>query len=117
MKLNLLLTSKLALTLTCWMLINHSGWSQIMAMAQTNHQSERTTQVEHSLKDVLNELKDIYKVDIMYERTVIEGLTVSHNAAINAQKLEKNLEKILNPFGLRYKKVNRSSYLILAEKP
>ncbi|MBK8512409.1 MAG: TonB-dependent receptor [Saprospiraceae bacterium] len=117
MKLNLLLTSKLALTLTCWMLINHSGWSQIMAMAQTNHQSERTTQVEHSLKDVLNELKDIYKVDIMYERTVIEGLTVSDNAAINAQKLEKNLEKILNPFGLRYKKVNRSSYLILAEKP
>ncbi|MBK6814436.1 MAG: TonB-dependent receptor [Saprospiraceae bacterium] len=105
MKLNLQLISKLSMTLAFWVLTNYSGWSQIMAMAQSNHKSERATTNELLLNNVLNEQKDRYHADFMFERKIIEGLAVSPNALMNAQKLEKNIEKPLKTFVPR--EVNR----------
>ena len=68
MKLNLQLISKLSMTLAFWVLTNYSGWSQIMAMAQSNHKSERATTNELLLNNVLNEQKDRYHADFMFER-------------------------------------------------
>jgi TonB-linked SusC/RagA family outer membrane protein len=55
-------------------------------------------------------------VDIMYELKSVEGLSISADAINKKQNLEKNLQNVLTPLGLRYKKVNTSSYLVIADK-
>ena len=69
------------------------------------------------LKEVLKEFKSRYKVDIMYVDQMVEGYTVPANAVKPEGKLEKNLETVLTPFGLRYKKSKDGSYLIVRPRP
>jgi TonB-linked SusC/RagA family outer membrane protein len=65
------------------------------------------------LKDALNELKHHFRIDILFDSQATNGVQVS-NFRINKQRnVEKNLEEMLAPLGLTYKKVNKSSYLII----
>ena len=116
MKPNLRFTAKLALMLTCCVLFIQPGWSQVLAMAQTFQPHKNVIPQDRPLIDVLNELKHDFQVEIMFEKKVIEGFTIPPNVVDHDQKLEKNLDKLLQPFGLKYKKVNKSSYLIIGEK-
>ncbi len=93
------------------------GISQTVAYAsQKEVQEQRGGTQAVQLKNVLNALKSNYQVDIMFELKSVDGLTVPANVVNLEQSLERNLDKILTPFGLTFKKVNRQSYLVLGDK-
>lgn len=95
------------------------GWSQAFAKAQDNpHKTTEQTRygAPRLLKEVLSDLKTQYGVEIMFERKVVEGMTVRPEMLNSRLTLERNLENVLRPLGLRFKKVNNSSYLIIADK-
>ncbi|WP_229312028.1 SusC/RagA family TonB-linked outer membrane protein [Larkinella punicea] len=94
------------------------GWSQSLALASTMRQKpvETPRGTVRQLKDVLNDLKNTYGVDIMFELRAVEGFTVTAEAINPKATLEKNLGNVLRPLGLRYKKVNSSSYLVIGDK-
>lgn len=93
------------------------GISQEMAYAgQKEVQEQRVGTQATQLKDVLNVLKSKYQVDIMFELRSVDGLTVPASVINTEQSLERNLDKVLTPFGLKFRKVNRQSYLVLDER-
>ncbi|HEV7347648.1 SusC/RagA family TonB-linked outer membrane protein [Telluribacter sp.] len=91
------------------------GWSQDYAKAtRLPQQPEKATApASKKLKGVLNELKNLYHVDILFEGSLVEGISVSADLLNPNTSLENNLEKILKPAGLSYKKVKNNSYVIL----
>ncbi|MEZ4900612.1 MAG: hypothetical protein R2822_02050 [Spirosomataceae bacterium] len=73
-------TSKIGLILGVMLTGGQPSWSQNFARAQNlppKHIEVAPVTSPRLLKDVLNILKDNYKIDIMFERKVVEGLTVS----------------------------------------
>lgn len=95
-----------------------SGWSQTVILASNTQQKapQPTRGAARQLKDVLNELKQRYNVDILFELRAVEGISVSTESITLKTTLEKSLDNVLSPLGLRYKKINSSSYLIINEK-
>jgi TonB-linked SusC/RagA family outer membrane protein len=65
---------------------------------------------------VLSELKNRYQVEILFEDKVIEGYVVPTNSLLTTGTFETLLERILEPFNLRYKRVKVGTYLIMARK-
>lgn len=93
------------------------GQAQLLVASNIQQNPSVTSQVvNRQLREVLTELKSRYKAEIMYELGAVEGLTVGSNAVNPRVTLEENLNTILRPLGLRYKKVNSSSYLVTVEK-
>lgn len=75
------------------------------------------TQAPKRLKDILNELSRQHKVSILFEDAVVQGITVeAETVHTSARKLEKQLELLLKPYGLNYKKIGQSQYVIFAVK-
>ena len=68
------------------------------------------------MKTVLNELKSRYQVEILFEDKVIEGYTLPANTLLTNGTFESLLERTLQPFNLRYKRVKEGTYLIMARK-
>ena len=94
-------------------------WSQSLAMASQIRQSEPTDRppvTVRKLKTVLNELKSRYQVEILFEDKVIEGYTLPANTSLTGGTFESSLERALQPFNLRYKRVKEGTYLIMARK-
>ncbi len=99
-------------------LLNLSSVAQIVAMNTRpdlmSPAAQRVT-TRLLLKDVLRDLKNYYKVDILFDNETVRELWVP--GTFNKKlRLEKNLDVILSPLGLTYKKVNTSSYLIVGGK-
>jgi len=65
-----------------------------------------------ALRDALMQVKRQYKIDILFEEKLLEGLFVSPAQVQSGQTIEHKLNNIL-PSGLRYKKVSKQTYLIL----
>ncbi len=84
--------------------------AQLLA-AQNTPQNTKAP-VMRLLGEVLNELKTHYKVDILFESKVIEGVKVNRNALNFSWNIEQNFEAILPPLSLMHKKINRTSYTI-----
>jgi TonB-dependent SusC/RagA subfamily outer membrane receptor len=94
------------------------GWSQTVILASNARQNSPqpiSTNVRQ-LKDVLNELNNRYGVNILFELRAVEGLSVPVESVSTRATLEQNLESVLAPLGLRFKKVNTNSYLIVGSK-
>ncbi|WP_461051850.1 SusC/RagA family TonB-linked outer membrane protein [Spirosoma arcticum] len=68
------------------------------------------------LGEVLNELKEQYKVDILYGDRLVQGLTVSGDALNPKATLEQNLQAVLRETGLRYRKAKNGTYLITGQR-
>lgn len=66
-----------------------------------------------SLREALILVKKQYKVDILFEEKLLEGLYVPSNQIDSQESLETNLNGILGQAGLRFKKVGQQAYLIL----
>ncbi|MBD2753552.1 SusC/RagA family TonB-linked outer membrane protein [Spirosoma validum] len=95
-----------------------SGWAQSVILA-SNTQQKVTQPARGSvrqLKDVLNELKQRYDVEILFELRAVDGIAVPTEGITSRSTLEGNLQTVLSPLGLRYKKINANSYLIVNEK-
>lgn len=94
-------------------------WSQTLAMASQVRQSlptDRPPVAVRKLKTVLNELKSRYQVEILFEDKVIEGYTLPATTLLTSGTFESALERALQPFNLRYKRVKEGTYLIMARK-
>jgi len=65
------------------------------------------------LKEVLKALKDHYKVDIAFGDRLVEPHTVAAGILDFELTLEKNLENVLRPVGLRFKKLKKGTYAVL----
>ena len=108
----------MGLLLLTFLLLGRPSWSQIFAKVQkTSQKAEARTAPEiQKLRGVLKDLKSHYKVDILFEGGLVEGVTVSSDLLDFNATLESNLDKILRPSGLNYKKVKDGSYVILENK-
>ncbi len=93
------------------------GWAQPIILASNLPQrAAPSARGSRQLKDVLNELKQRHNVDILFELRTVEGLSVASEEIAPKAMLEKSLENLLTPLGLRYKKISSGSYLILGDK-
>jgi len=112
---------------SCWGLLltallfgPQPGWSQALAIARQTQPGQGQmprANASRQLKEVLTELKSKYQVDILFELKTVDNLLVSPSQFAAEPSLEKALTAILSPHGLRYKKINRTSYVVLAKPP
>lgn len=94
------------------------GFAQMLAKAQTSARQPLSVRPENrQLKETLRELKNHYKVDILFFDRIVEGYVVSSDAIRWDDRLETNLETVLKPFGLSYKKSKNGGYVITAKEP
>lgn len=91
-----------------------AGHAQMLASTQQKQavSSNYSQTTGRQLSEVLAELKQKYQVDILFELKTVEGIAVPHKLIDLTLSLEQNLNKILHPLGLKYKKFNRTSYVI-----
>jgi TonB-dependent starch-binding outer membrane protein SusC len=93
----------------------HPSFAQLFAkVRQSNTQETPSQPAPKRLRDVLKELKAHYRVDILFFDRNVEGLTVAGSQVDYDRKIEQNLDSILKPLGLRYKKVKNGGYIVVA---
>ncbi|GAB4025888.1 SusC/RagA family TonB-linked outer membrane protein [Spirosoma gilvum] len=83
---------------------------------KTNGMSLQKPQSSTSLplKDVLVQLKKTYQVDLLFEDKAVEGYMAP--VPDFSRSVEAELKQLLQPLGLRYKKVKKDAYLIQTGK-
>jgi len=69
-----------------------------------------------TLRDALFQYKKHYGMDILFEEKLLEGITILPATLSFGSNAEKSLTQVLKPFGLKVKKVNQGTFVILAEK-
>ena len=91
--------------------------AQTLAMAQKMSEPKASQQPTYRpLGEVLADLQTHYRADILFEPKTVVGLKVNPGILDKGRSLEQNLEKLLGPLGLKYKKINRTSYTVVADK-
>ncbi|GAB4018233.1 TonB-dependent receptor [Spirosoma migulaei] len=112
--------------ITGWLLSVGYGHTvaQTLAFARTTQQALTTqpgktkslSMANQPLKQTLLQLKEHYGVDILFEESVVaRHLSPLEPLDLNA-RLETNLNALLKPNGLKFKKLRSGAYLILAPK-
>ncbi|WP_338875641.1 TonB-dependent receptor [Spirosoma sp. SC4-14] len=95
----------------------HPGLAQFVAAAKafprTTHQTAHPQALQ--LREVLNQFKTRYQVDILFEDRLVNNHIVDPTAIDPSASLEKNLTNLLKPRGLRYTKVRAGVYVVLTE--
>ncbi|WP_332367592.1 TonB-dependent receptor [Spirosoma telluris] len=94
----------------------YPGLAQFVATAKafprTTHQLVSPQAVQ--LREVLNQFKVRYQVDILFEDRLVSDHIVNPESVDPAASLENNLTKVLKPQGLHYAKVKKGVYVVLA---
>lgn len=67
---------------------------------------------QRSLRDVLREVQTHFNISFVYESVVVEGKEVS-GIVTYRNNVESTLRELLNPVGLKYKKINKRTYSIV----
>ena len=87
--------------------------SQIFAMVQQTKQTETPkNDSKKALGSILVDLEGIYRANIFFELNTVENIYVNPKVISTGLSLEENLQNILKPLGLTYKKNNKTSYSI-----
>lgn len=91
--------------------------AQVVALAKAHNMQRETTQVvsQRSLQDVLNDLQEHYNVSFVYEYEVVSGKQVADPIEYRS-KIETTISELLEPLGLKFKKINNNTYVISPEK-
>lgn len=92
------------------------GFSQLIASVQKEPRPVSIQPSFKSLKDVLQDFKTHYKVDILYFDHLVEGYRVSSDAVVLDQSVEQSLGNLLKPLGLKYKKTSTGGFVITKKK-
>src|SRR5690606_6523330 len=79
------------------------------AVPKTSGQQEAQLK---SLKEVIQDFKTHYKVDIVYFNSVVENIRVSRDEIEMGTDFEQSLSKLLNPHGLTLVKGKKGGYVI-----
>lgn len=107
---------KIGLLLLPLSLYGQPGWSQMMAFArQLPTQTAHTTAETRQLREVLQSLKSHYRVDILFEGGLVDKVLVPADALDFSQRVEYNLNKVLQSTPLRYRKVKEGFYMIVSD--
>lgn len=69
-----------------------------------------------TLRESLMQLKRLYKVDILFEESVVARYVGLRDPINPNARLEATLHALLKPHGLRYKKLSSGAYLILSPR-
>ena len=87
--------------------------AQMVAMTEFNREHRREVESADriSLEDALRDLQKHYNISIVYEFDVVSGKQLDRPVA-HHQKLGKTLTLLLEPFGLRFKKINEGTYAV-----
>jgi TonB-dependent starch-binding outer membrane protein SusC len=67
------------------------------------------------LRDALLDLKSRYKINILFEEGILDGLTVYDSLSDSKSTVEQNLTSLLKGKGLYFQKVKKNSFVILEE--
>ncbi|HEY0770837.1 MAG TPA: carboxypeptidase-like regulatory domain-containing protein, partial [Sphingobacteriaceae bacterium] len=68
---------------------------------------------QRALRDVLKDIQSHFKISFVYESVLVEGKAIS-GSVVYKSSVEKTLSAVLTPIGLKYKKINKSTYSILS---
>jgi TonB-linked SusC/RagA family outer membrane protein len=112
---------------TGWLLSMSYGHAvaQPLVFARSTHRvggvqtdlAKHTIPAGQSLKQTLFQLRTHYQADILFEESVVSGVqpaALPESINLNA-RLETNLNALLKPYGLRFKKLRSGAYLILSK--
>jgi CarboxypepD_reg-like domain/TonB-dependent Receptor Plug Domain len=113
MKLKLLFKSKTISALGLFFVLQNASFGQMFAYAKQQNAKAEVRSTNISLKEGLSNLKSHYNIDILFEDNIVKGLTIPANSINFNSKIEQNLETILKPLSLNFKKVKVGSYLIV----
>ncbi|MEA5402764.1 TonB-dependent receptor [Arcicella sp. DC2W] len=78
--------------------------------------NKHTFTPKKKLKEVLQELKKYYQIDILFFDKNVEGFTVNPAKLDFHKKIEYNLDILLKPFNLTYSKTQTGVYVIFPNK-
>lgn len=67
----------------------------------------------HKLRDLIVELKNKYRVNILFEEKLLNDFVVNDSVVDLTKGIEQNLEALLSPVNLAYQKVKKNAYLIV----
>src|SRR5260221_5774444 len=68
-----------------------------------------------ALRDALLKIRNHYRIDILFEEKLMEGVTTSDTLIDLTQPVEKNMTAILASTGLHYQKMKENAYVIIRE--
>jgi TonB-linked SusC/RagA family outer membrane protein len=91
------------------------GWAQLLARSgQARQETTPARKSVRRLKDLLDELKTLHRVDLVFSDQLVAGHTLPADVLQPERSAEQNLEALLTPFGLRYRSIKPGAYVILA---
>ncbi len=91
--------------------------AQTLAMAQADRTKDANQKtITRPLAEVLAELRTQYNVDLLFESQTVSGVRVDPRIVKKHRSLDQNLTNVLRTVGLKYKKINRTSYTIVKDK-
>ncbi|WPP51913.1 SusC/RagA family TonB-linked outer membrane protein [Catalinimonas niigatensis] len=112
-------TGYLVVTMICCC---QSGiWAQELAAVTETDIGKRSStssskeQDQQLLKQVLEEIGIRYKVNFMFDHSLVEKKIVN-KATLNSENFEQLLDDLLAPLGLTYKKIDDTHYIIKPEE-
>ena len=94
------------------------GQAQLLAMTkrQATPEAAPAPKGAKRLKDVLNELKALHRVDLVFGDKIVDGYTLPADIVQPGRSVEQNLDAALKPFGLRYRKIKSGAYVIMTKE-
>ncbi len=91
------------------------AYAQVLAHTPTSTYAQSQGSVIH-LRDALLKLRELYKVDILFEEKQVENFNIDARVIDNNLSIERNLDLLLRPSGLVYKKTSKNAFLIVAPR-
>ncbi len=99
--------------LSLMVLFQSSVFGQRLAQADTAPRSSVYQPATFSLIDALAKLKSLHKVNILFEEKSLRNYQVPAEAVKSQSTIEANLNAVLQPLGLRFKK-KKNNYIIIS---
>jgi TonB-linked SusC/RagA family outer membrane protein len=105
------------MSVAAWLLTAPCLSAQLLANRKgISAPTSKTQSMKISLRDALVKYKKHYGIDILFEEKLLEGISVLPGQVILDKSAERSLSQLLNQTGLRLKKVDKNTYVILVEK-
>ncbi len=96
--------------------IAQTGFAQLIASVNLRNQQDPVQPSTKNLKDILQEFKAHYKVDILYFDHLVSGYRVPAGTVVLNSNVEQSLGNVLKPLGLKFKKTTTGGYVISKKK-
>jgi TonB-dependent starch-binding outer membrane protein SusC len=102
-----------AMLLAPAMLVAQDG---LMASARQVNRTSLEKSEARSLRDALDEVQNYFHVSFIYESAIVEGKEILGKVPLKG-KVESTLARLLEPVGLKFKKINDRTYSIFPKTP